>query len=91
MAAGVLIKPGAVGQKRVGGPAIGNESLEDIAQDFFNGQVDAAVGREGEPIFALQAEYPFHHTSVSREVLLGEYTPNGDCSTWSGWKRGGEC
>ena len=47
MASGVLIEPGAVGQKCIGGPAVGDETLEDIAKNFLNGKVDATVGREG--------------------------------------------
>src|SRR5438477_503935 len=36
MAAGVLIKPRAVDQKGVRRPTIGDESLEDVAEDFLH-------------------------------------------------------
>ena len=54
MAAGVLIKPRAVDEKRVGGPAVGNQAFEDISQHLLHRQIDPSVRRKNEPVLILQ-------------------------------------
>ena len=43
MAPGVLVEARAVHEKRVRGPAVGDEPFEDVAEDLLDGKVDPAV------------------------------------------------
>ena len=61
MTAGVLIEPSAVDEKGVGRPAVGNQSFEDVAEDFFHRQIDAPVRREDQAVLVFQAEDPLFH------------------------------
>ena len=60
MTPGVLIKPSPVREERVGRPTVRDQPFENVAQDFFNGQIHAAIGRKRESVFTFQSENPFH-------------------------------
>src|SRR5262245_1564308 len=61
VASGILIEPCPVDEKGVGGPAVGDQAFEDIAQHLLHGQIDADVGGEDEAVLVLQAEDPLFH------------------------------
>ncbi len=58
MAAGVLVKPSAVYQKSVGGPAVRNETFKNIPQHLLHRQIDSSVRRKNETVLILQTEDP---------------------------------
>ena len=58
MAAGVLIKPSAVHQKGVGGPAVRNETFKNIPQHLLHRQIYPPVRRKDETVLILQTEDP---------------------------------
>ncbi len=58
MAAGVLVKPSAVYQKGVGGPAVWNETFKNIPQHLLHRQIDSSVRRKNETVLILQTEDP---------------------------------
>ena len=58
MAAGVLIKPSAVYQESVGGPAVWNESFKNIPKHLLHRQIDPSVRRKNETVLILQTEDP---------------------------------
>src|SRR6185295_9539299 len=65
MAAGVLIKPSAVHQESVGGPAVWNETFKNIPKHLLHRQIDASVRRKNETVLILQSEDPsFQRTGL---------------------------
>ena len=56
MTPGVLVEPSTVHQEGVRRPAIGDEAFEDIAENFFDRQIDPPVRREDQAVFVLKAE-----------------------------------
>ena len=58
MTAGVLIEPGAIDEECVGGPAVGDQTFKDVAEDFFHRQIDAPVRREDQAVLVFQSEDP---------------------------------
>ena len=61
MAAGVLIEPRAIDQERIRRPAVGNQSLKDLAKHLFHRQVNPAVRRENETVLILETENTLLH------------------------------
>jgi hypothetical protein len=62
MAAGVLVESCPIGQKGIRGPAIGDESLKNVTEDFFNGKIDSPIWRKCQAVFTFKANDSFHHT-----------------------------
>ena len=83
MAAGVLIEPRAVDEKGVGGPAVGNQAFEDIAQHLLHREIDAPVRGEDQPIFIFEAEDSRFHRFASRttKTIAPAYTRPASSST----------
>src|SRR5262249_52948528 len=58
MTACILIKPCAVHQESIGGPAVWNETFKNIPQHLLHRQIDASVRRKNETVLILQAKDP---------------------------------
>jgi hypothetical protein len=56
MATRVLVKPGAVHEKRIGRPAVRNEAFKNISQHLLHRQIDATVRRKDKSVLILQTE-----------------------------------
>src|SRR5512134_1801155 len=82
MAAGVLIESCPVHKKGIGGPAVRNQSFEDIAQHLLHRQIDPPVRGEDETVLVLQAKNPLsHRTGGYHKGLKTEYTADRSSST----------
>ena len=61
MAARVLVESRPIREEGIGRPAIGDESLKNVPENFFNGKVDPSIRRKCQAVFTLKANNAFHH------------------------------
>jgi hypothetical protein len=81
MAAGILVKTSAVDEKRIGGPAVRDKTLENVTEDLFHRKVNPAVRRENQSILVFKAEDTCSHTKRRGGGLISAYTAPPRSST----------